>query len=86
MEHKKNKSIAIKNSQVRCMKNRDINKNISEIQEDISGSVVTLSNQAYECIALVDSDRRAIRRSRKGIFACPYFSDFFHNKDDTRLE
>ncbi len=86
MKRKKNKTIANENSQSRCMGNRDNKENISEIQKDFSGNVVPLTFLDIECKALVDSDRRAIELSRKGIFACPKYNDLFITIDDARMK
>lgn len=86
MKHKKKKTIANENSQLRWLLNRNTNENISENQKDFLGSVVTLSNQDNEFNALADSHRSAIELSRKGIFACPRYNDLFINKDDARMK
>jgi hypothetical protein len=86
LKHKKNKTFAKGDSQIRFCKTRAINENVSENQKDFSGSFVTRSNQYYEYNAIVGSDRRIIEQSHKGIFACPHFFDFFRNEDDTRLK
>jgi hypothetical protein len=51
----------------------------------VEGEIIP-DNPEIDGATICDSDRRVLEISCKGIFACPRYTEFFHNKDDTRLE